>query len=87
MLDKLKSVYCSLYEQNIPGAEEDYLEDYERDYSPDSIGLNDMSEEPEVESALRRLVGELVDDTGDDDLVREWLEESGASPELIASCW
>lgn len=82
----LKNIYRNLYEQNLVAAEEDYLEYYEPNFAPDSIGLDEMDEEEQVSDALVRLVGEIYDDTGDEAQTREWLIDAGADDAILALC-
>jgi hypothetical protein len=83
-IEELKGLYCCLYDRNTEAAEEDYLEEYEANYSPERLNFCETAED--VKSAIVHLVGELVDDTGDEGLVREWLMESGADNEILTLC-
>ena len=83
MNETLESLYRHLYEQNCIAAEDDYLEYFEAEFGPGNTLSGEMTEEGLI-SALRSLVAELVNDTGDEELVKEWATEGGADGELIA---
>lgn len=82
-VEELKGIYSRLYAANLEAAEEDYLEYYEGEYSPNRIDDNNAEN---VKIELVRLVQEIVNDTGSEGLTREWLLDAGANDELIALC-
>ena len=83
-IENLKDVYRDLYNANAEAAEEDYLEYFEREYSPEK--LDECTTEEEVKSMIAYLAEEVLNDTGDEDLTREWLINAGADDELVARC-
>lgn len=85
-IENLKDVYRRLYATNLEAAEEDYLTYYESGYAPDSVGLDEMRTEDEVKQAICHLVEEILNDTGDEDLTREWAIDAGADDEILAVC-
>jgi len=78
--DDLRGIYQELYNMNLEGATDEYLEYYKK-YGP-SVALTPNMERDDILSALRHLVGELYDDMGDEDELNRWLAECGASAEL-----
>ena len=85
-IEHLKSIYRSFYEANLAAAEKDYLDYYESNFAPDSIGLDELSDHDEVKDAICRLAEEIYNDTGDENTTREWLIDAGADDELLAMC-
>lgn len=85
-IEDLKDVYRCLYETNLVAAEDDYPAYYESGYAPDSIGLDEMMTEEDVKHAICNLVREILNDTGDEELTREWAIDAGADDELLAMC-
>lgn len=83
-IEALKAIYYSLYDMNLEAATEEYLESYESKYSP-SLLLSCKTAE-DVLNAIKGLVSELVEDTGEEKLVREWMHNAGADDDLIALC-
>lgn len=84
-MENLKDIYRSLFNMNLEAATDEYLQHFEGEYSPEQA-LSDCQTSDDVQCALNRLVGEILDDTGDEDLTREWLENAGADAALIALC-
>lgn len=82
-VNALKRLYEYLYEENVVAAEEDYLEYFEAGFSPDKCIASETDAE-KLLLPLNYLVGELLDDTEDEDLVREWAMEGGADDELLS---
>jgi hypothetical protein len=80
----LKDIYICLYDMNLEAATEEYLESYESEYGPSL--LLDCKTAEDVLSAIKGLVSELIDDTGEENLVREWMFNAGADADLIALC-
>lgn len=83
-IDELKEIYCNLYEANLEASEEDYLEYYEAGYSP--ARLDDCKNIEKAKRALVHLVEEILNDTGSEEITREWLLNAGANDELLALC-
>lgn len=83
-IEDLKDIYRCLYETNEVAAEEDYLEYFVSEYSPDR--LDECDTISEVKDELCHLVEEILNDTGDEDLTREWLLEAGADDEILVLC-
>jgi hypothetical protein len=77
----MRGIYTALYEMNLEGAEDEYIEQYEGTYSPELIPL-DITEEG-VFGYLQNLVSEILDDTGDESEAVGWLRDAGADDELI----
>lgn len=84
-MENLKDIYCNLYNMNLEAATDEYLEYFEGEYSPENV-LSNCKTADDVQCALNRLVGEILDETGDEDLTREWLDNAGADAALIALC-
>lgn len=83
-VEELKDIYRCLYNTNAEAAEDDYLEYFEREFSPDNLDNCECSED--VRSRIVCLAEEVLNDTGDEKLTREWLVNAGADDELLASC-
>lgn len=84
-VEALREIYRCLYGMNLEAATDEYLEFYEGEYAPENALHDDQTSEG-VLRALFRLVGEILDDTGDEDLTREWLRNAGADDALIVLC-
>ena len=83
-IEALKKVFYGLYDTNLEAADEEYLENYTTIYDPTYM-RNCYSPE-DVVNAIKGLANELIEDTGEKALIREWLHNAGASAELIAAC-
>lgn len=83
-IEELKDIYRCLYENNEVAADEEYLEYFEGEYSPSRLDECDTVEA--VKGELCHLVEEILNDTGDEELTREWLSEAGADDSLLALC-
>ena len=73
--EKLLDIYQNLFELNLEGAEEEYLEEYEDNYSPDTVFPEAPTKEAVV-PGLGSLIAELINDTGDSSLVDGWIEQA-----------
>lgn len=73
--EKLLDIYQNLFEMNLEGAEEEYLEEYEDNYSPDTVFPEAPTKEAVV-TGLGSLIAELINDTGDSSLVDGWIEQA-----------
>lgn len=62
--EKLLGIYQNLYEMNLEGAEDEYLEEYELNYSCDAVFPETPSKE-DVVIGLGNLIAKLINDTGD----------------------
>ena len=72
--EQLLTIYQDLFEMNRAGAEEDYLAEFEANYSTDVVFPETPTKE-NVVTGLGRLIAELIDDTGDTALVYGWVEQ------------
>lgn len=61
MFEKYESAYRYMYEDQLVAAEDDYLDEFERNYNPDDIDWSD----PSCKDALRSLLNELYEDRTD----------------------
>ena len=57
--EKLLDIYQNLFELNLEGAEEEYLEEYEGNYSPDTVFPEAPTKEAVV-TGLGNLIAELI---------------------------
>ena len=73
--EKLLDIYQNLFELNLEGAEEEYLEEYEDNYSPDTV-FPEVPTKEAVVTGLGSLIAELINDTGDSSLVDGWIEQA-----------
>lgn len=83
-MEELKDIYRRLYDTNVEAAEEDYLEYFEGEYSPERLDQCETVED--VKGELAHLVEEILNDTGDEEITREWFIEAGADDDLLSLC-
>lgn len=76
--EKLLDIYQNLYEMNLEGAEDEYLEEYEHNYSSNAMFPETPSKE-DVVTGLGRLIAKLINDTGDSALVDGWTEQAAGN--------
>lgn len=68
MFEKYESAYRYMYEDQLVAAEDDYLDEFERNYNPDDIDWSDHS----CKDALHSLLNELYEDRTDlADLIKD----------------
>jgi len=64
MFEKYKDAYYYLYEDQLEGAEEDYLEEFQAQFDPAHFAWDDLEK---AKDALHCLLNELVEDRSDFD--------------------
>lgn len=74
MFEKYESAYRYMYEDQLVAAEDDYLDEFERNYNPDDIDWSDHS----CKDALRGLLNELYEDRTD---LADLIEAAGLDEE------
>lgn len=72
--EDLVHIYEELFDMNLEAADEDYAEEYEAQYGPDAV-FSSTPTKRDVIFALISLVKELIDDTGDEVCVKNWVAE------------
>lgn len=77
----LFEIYKSLYEANLEGAKESYLDYYKESFSPENLVVED---DESLLDAISHLTEEIYNDTGSEEETIELLYNAGASDELIA---
>lgn len=75
MLEKYKSAYQYMYEDQLEGAEEGYLEEFQAEFDPADV---DWDNHDDASAKFRRLFKELVEDRLD---VQELVDAAGLSKE------
>ena len=83
-VDQLKDIYRCLYNENLEAAEDDYLEYFEANYTPDNLDTCKTADD--VRKQIIKLTGEILDDTGSEELTRKWLVDAGADAAIVAAC-
>lgn len=76
--ENLLDIYQRLFELNIEGADKEYLEEYENNYSSNAMFPETPSKE-DVVTVLGRLIAKLINDTGDSALVDGWTEQAAGN--------
>jgi len=79
--ENLSALYQSLYEMNLDGAEEDYLEYYESNYTPERV-LSAGEDRAAIIGHLQYLMKELYNDLGDENTLKEWFIDAGGTETL-----
>lgn len=74
MFEKYESAYRYMYEDQLVAAEDDYLDEFERNYNPDDIDWSD----PSCKDALRSLLNELYENRTD---LADLIEAAGLDEE------
>lgn len=83
-IEELKDIYRRLYDANVEAADEEYLEYFEREF--DFERLDQCETVEDVKDELSHLVEEILNDTGSEEITREWLIEAGADDDLLSVC-